>query len=87
MLQYFHMFKTYLYIPTELNQQLEFAAKANRVTKARLMRQALQEGLKVLKQDRNDAGQILLDIASLAKKNKVQGPRDLSTKMDEYLWK
>ncbi|TSC88730.1 MAG: Uncharacterized protein G01um10145_756 [Microgenomates group bacterium Gr01-1014_5] len=80
------MLKTYLYIPEELDRKIKIAVNAQQKSKAEIIRNAIAKGLSVSQeQDKNDA-QILLDLAKIAKKYKVSGPRDLSVNHDYYLW-
>jgi len=80
------MLKTYLYIPDHLNDKIDRTAKVQKMTKAEVIRQALQEGLGVIEKQKVGGAEALLEIAELAKKYKVKGPRDLSVNHDYYLW-
>lgn len=80
------MFKTYLYIPAQLEKKINWTAKAQSQSKAEVMRQALEEGLAVIEKKKTGGAEILLELAELAKKYHVKGPRDLSVNHDYYLW-
>lgn len=80
------MLKTYLYIPQQLNEEVNALAGAEKVSKAELMRNALEEGLAFLKRKRASSAFVLLQITKIGRKYKTRGPKDLSQKMDEYLW-
>lgn len=80
------MLKTYLYIPDHLQQLIERTARIERKSKAELMRQILEKGLKKLQGQGNAGVEVLFKLAELGKKYKLQGPKDSSVKMDEYLW-
>ncbi len=80
------MLKTYLYIPDELEAKINLTAKTQNKSKAEIMRQALHEGLSSLEKQQAGGGEVLLQIAELAKKHNVKGPRDLSVNHDYYLW-
>jgi metal-responsive CopG/Arc/MetJ family transcriptional regulator len=78
------MLKTYLYIPQHLNEKINVIAKAQKKSKAEVIRQALERGLK---EERGRSGaEALLDLVKFAKEQKIKGPRDLSTNHDYYLW-
>lgn len=80
------MLKTYLYIPDDLEKQIVLAARLGKKSKAEVLRQALQEGLDVLRKQKGGGAEVLLKIAELGKKYKVKGPKDASIRMDYYLW-
>ena len=80
------MLKTYLYIPDRLEEQIDRAAKTQKKSKAEVMRQALESGLKKFKSQGNAGVEVLFKLAELGKKYKLKGPKDSSEKMDEYLW-
>lgn len=80
------MLKTYLYIPEHLNQKIDYTAKSQNKSKAEVIRQALENGIGTVQQQGTASAAVLLKIAELGKKNNVKGPKDSSTRMDEYLW-
>lgn len=80
------MLKTYLYIPEHLNKKIDYAAKTQNRSKAAVIRQALENGIGAVQQQGTASAEVLLKIAELGKKNNVKGPKDSSTRMDEYLW-
>lgn len=80
------MLKTYLYIPDQLEKQIKQSARAQKKSKAEVMRTALKEGLNVLEKQKTGGAEILLKLAEIAKKHKVKGPKDLSKNHDYYLW-
>lgn len=80
------MLKTYLYIPDELNQQIIRTAKLEKKSKAEIIRRALDAGLDIIEKRQVNGAQVLLDLAKMAKKYNVKGPRDLSVNHDYYLW-
>lgn len=86
MLLFFRMLKTYLYVPEELDKEINNLAKAEGKSKAEILRKALKEGVSQMKRKKVGSAEILLRIAKLGKKYKVRGPRDASLRMDEYLW-
>lgn len=80
------MQRTYVYLPDELNTEIEFTAKTQRKSKADVIRTALKQGLKVIRPQRSNSAKVLLEIAKEAKKFNIKGPRDLSINHDHYTW-
>lgn len=80
------MLKTYLYLPEQLNKQVEQLADNRKTSKAEIIRKALERGLSVLRRQNISSAEVLLKIAELGKKHRVKGPQDASTNMDKYLW-
>ncbi len=80
------MLKTYLYIPKDLADDISFLAQNLRVSKASVIRNALKEGIKVVKRKRGDSLEAMTRIAEIGKRHKAKGPRDLSINLDKYLW-
>lgn len=80
------MLKTYLYIPEHLNKKIDYTAKAQKTSKAEVIRQALNEGLEIVSKKQPSGVEALLELAELARKNYVKGPRDASINHDYYLW-
>jgi len=77
------MIRTQIYLPKELYQNLNLTAKKENKTKAQVIREALNEGLK---KKRGNAAGALLELAQLGKKLKLKGPKDLSQNIDKYLY-
>jgi hypothetical protein len=80
------MLKTYLYIPEQLEQKINFTAKNQNKSKAEVIRQALEKGIVSIAQQGTASTQILFKLAELGKRHNLQGPKDSSTKIDELLW-
>lgn len=80
------MLRTYLYIPENLEKQIEQAVQAQKKSKAEVLRQAIEKGLQELNSENNAGVEALFKLAKLAKKYKVKGPRDASINHDYYLW-
>lgn len=80
------MLKTYLYIPEQLEEKIAYTAKSQKKSKAEVIRQALEKGITAMQYQGTASAEVLLKIAELGIKNKVKGPIDSSSKMDEYLW-
>lgn len=80
------MLKTYLYIPEQLEEKLKLTAKTQKKSKAEVMRQALEKGIRDIQQQGTASAQVLLKIAELGRKYKVKGPKDAVERFDEYLY-
>jgi len=80
------MLKTYLYVPDDLNEQIERTAKIQERSKAEVMRQALAKGIKAVQGKDSKSAESLLKIAELGKKYALRGPKDSSQRIDELLW-
>lgn len=81
------MLKTYLYIPDDLNKEVGALALEKKSSKAEVLRDALLKGIEQLKKQRGGSAEILLKIGRMAEANGVRGPKDLSEKLDDYLWR
>ncbi len=81
------MLRINVYIPEELNQQLQFAADYAKTDKAKIIREALQHGLSVI-QSKSNTAEALLSLAKKAKKIPTKGklPKDLIKNLDFYTW-
>ena len=80
------MQRTHIYLPDDLNTEIEFTAKTQRKSKAEVIREALKEGLKVVEPKKSRSAQALLEMAKEAEKLHVSGPKDLSYNHDYYTW-
>lgn len=80
------MLKTYLYIPEQLEQKINFTAATQNKSKAEVIRLALERGISIIAQQGTASAQILLKLTELGKKNTFQGPIDSSDRIDELLW-
>lgn len=81
------MLRINIYLPEDLNRKLDFTAKSRRAAKAQVIREALQEGLKVIQPKFNTA-KALLEFAKMAQKIPTKGkvPLDAVKNMDYYTW-
>ena len=70
------MIRKQLYIPPEMDRELEIAARKEGKREAQLIREFLAAGLKMETPIEN-AGTFLLDLAAIG----ARGPKDLSTNM------
>lgn len=75
------MIRKQLYIPPEMDRELEIAARKEGKREAQLIREFLAAGLRMEVPIEN-AGTFLLDLAAIGAK----GPKDLSTNIFDYLY-
>lgn len=80
------MFKTYLYIPEHLQEKINLTAKTQNKSKAEVIRQALEKGIRDVQQQGTASVQVLFKIAELGRRYKVKGPKDAVENFDEYLY-
>lgn len=87
------MVKTYLYIPDELNDELNAMASLYKQSKAAVLRSALKKGViqmkkkKPSKVESMDPGlEVFMKLADIGEKYLVKGPKDLAKNHDKYLW-
>lgn len=78
-----HMIRTQVYLPKSLYQHIDLVAKKEKKAKAQVIREVLEDGVK---RKQNNSGRVLLEIATMAKKYKWKGPKDLSRNIDKYLY-
>jgi predicted DNA-binding protein len=81
-----YMLKTYLYIPDNLRDKITQTAQNQNKSKAEVIRQALEKGITAVSQQGTASAQALLRIKEVGKKFHPKGPKDLSAKLDQYLW-
>ena len=79
------MIRTQVYLPKDLYNQIDQVARREKIAKAQVIRDTLEEGIKKKKAYKN-AGQALLELAKLGEKLNFRGPKDLSTNHDKYLY-
>ena len=80
------MLRTHIYLPDQLNTEIEFTAKLKRKSKAEVIRAALEQGLKTIRPRRSSSTKALLEMVKEAKKFTGTGPKDLSINHDYYTW-
>ena len=80
------MLKTYLYIPDHLDKQINYTAKTQKKSKAEVLREAIKEGLDQMEKRSRGGTELLLELAEMARKRDIKGPKDLSVNHDYYLW-
>ena len=80
------MFKTYLYIPHQLEERITQTAKVQKKSKAEVMREALEKGIRVVRHQGSASLEVLFKLEEMGKRNKVRGPKDAAERFDEYLY-
>lgn len=80
------MIRTQIYLPKDLYRHIDQVAKREKRAKAQVIRDTLEKGFKRRQKTQKNAGEVLLEIAAMAKKYKWKGPKDLSTNHDKYLY-
>jgi len=76
-----HMIRTQVYLPEQLYQEINLVSKKEKKAAAQVVRELLEEGL-LIKKKSNNIGKALI---ALSKVN-AHGPKDLSNKIDDYLY-
>lgn len=80
------MQRTHIYLPEEINREIDYIARILGKTKAEITRKILEEGLKVFKPQKSQSAKALLIFAKAASKFKSNAPADLSLNHDYYIW-
>lgn len=81
MLYIIHMIRTQIYLPEQLYLQIRLMARQQNLPAAKVIRKLMVNGIKKTK--RETLGEAMLN---LAKHASSKGPRDLSTRHDDYLY-
>lgn len=80
------MQRTHIYLPEELNREIDYLAKLQGKTKAEVTRHILEAGLKVVQPQKSASARALVNFAKIARKFKGSAPKDLSFNHDYYTW-
>lgn len=81
------MQRTHIYLPEEVNREIDYIAKLQGKTKAEITRMLLEEGLKVVQpHNKSRTANALLNFAKEASKIKGSAPKDLAYNHDYYTW-
>ena len=80
------MLRTYIYVPDDLDEKVKHLAKHKGVSKAKVIRDALEHGLSVMNQNTQASLDAMVKIAEIGKKYNIHGPKDASKNLDKYLW-
>lgn len=76
-----------VHIPDETKQKIDLAAKVTGKMESEIIREALEQGLKVI-HPKSSSAKALIDFAKMAEKIPTQGklPKDFSKNLDYYTW-
>lgn len=80
------MIRTQVYLSEQLASTVRFLANASRKPKAVIIRIALSEGLRTLAVQQLNGGTGLVRLAELGEQLRVQGPKELSSTIDQILY-
>ncbi|MEK7060993.1 MAG: hypothetical protein AAB931_00550 [Patescibacteria group bacterium] len=83
------MHRTQVYFEPEVLEMLREEAKEKRTTLASVIREKVEKTIKKKRTavKEKSAAEILLSIAKLGKKLGVKGPKDLSQRVDEFVYR
>jgi hypothetical protein len=85
-----YMQRTQVYFDKETLKLLKQEAKERKTTLARIIREKVEKDMKKktkLTKKKLTTAEFLLGLAELGEKLKVKAPKDLSQKIDEYIYK
>jgi predicted DNA-binding protein len=80
----YSMIRTQIYLPDSLAQRIAFEAVKTNSTKARVVRELLEAGLRHCGGE--TAQEALRSLVRIGQRLKAQGPADLSSNLDNYLY-
>ncbi|MBI2405400.1 hypothetical protein HYV22_04485 [Candidatus Gottesmanbacteria bacterium] len=80
------MYRLHLYFPEELKNKVALTSRILGKSKAEVVREALEVGLKDLQPMQSQSTANLLTLAKEAEKLPSKGPKDLSINHDYYAW-
>lgn len=81
------MHRTQVYFEPEILELLRQEAKEKKTTLASVIREKVKKTVKKNPKRRKNAAEFLRDIELLGKKLKVRGPKDLSQRIDEFVYR
>lgn len=81
------MHRTQVYFEPEILEILREEAKYKKTTLASIIREKVEKTIKKKTKRRKSAAEFLRDIELLGKKLKVRGPKDLSQRIDEFVYR
>lgn len=82
------MLRTQIYLPGEQIKLLKRIAYTQEVTLSKVIRDLVREKLLHDKEDQEvgNVGSYLLSLAQKAKKMEIKAPKDLASRLDDYLY-
>ena len=81
------MHRTQVYFEPEVLELLRQEAKEKKTTLAGVIRERVKKNIEKKPKKRKNAAEFLRDIELLGKKMKVRGPKDLSQRIDEFVYR
>lgn len=85
------MHRTQVYFEKEVLEELRKEAKKKKKTLASVIREKVVKTLpkkhKKKKLEKEDAATVLMDLARFGEKMNVKGPKDLSQRIDEFVYR
>lgn len=82
------MLRTNVYLTEEQNRTIRIRAAAFKKPKAQILREVIDEGLKVTPIQKSSSVEMFVKLAEVAQqfRGKGTGPKDLSVNLDKYTW-
>lgn len=81
------MQRTQVYFEPEILELLKEEARKKKATLASVIREKVKKTIKKKPKRRKSAAEFLHDIELLGKKLRVRGPKDLSQRIDEFVYR
>ncbi|MBI2028639.1 MAG: hypothetical protein HYT07_03445 [Candidatus Levybacteria bacterium] len=81
------MQRTQVYFDLETLELLRQEAEEKKITLARVIREKVEKTIRKKTKRRKSAAEFLKGIELLGKKFKVRGPKDLSQRIDEFVYR
>lgn len=81
------MQRTQVYFEAEILELLREEARIKKATLASIIREKVEKNIKIKTKRRKSAAEFLKGIELLGKKLKVRGPKDLSQRIDEFVYR
>lgn len=82
------MLRTNVYLTEEQERDLKMRAAIAKKPKAKILREVIDEGLKVTPMQKSTSAESFIKLARIAEQFKDKGtaPKDLSANIDKYTW-
>lgn len=81
------MHRTQVYFEQEVLELLRLEAKEKKTTMAAVIREKVEKTIKKKPKNRKNAAEFFLGLARLGEKLKVNGPKDLAQRIDEFVYR
>lgn len=80
------MIRTMVYLDDTQPKLIQVISEATKKSQSQIIREALYYGLKQLQSEHKGNAKVFMGLIKLGKKLKVQGPKNLSSDIDDYLY-